>query len=328
MKTPLLLLAALVVVASQRAWAETLYVSHNTVQNSTISKFTLDGVNPAASVFATSTRSFGDIALDGAGNLFATDSSEIYKFTPGGVRSHFGGFVGAAALTFDSMGNLWGASQNFDAVFEFAPSSGFTPLPLFTVDYQTVRLHSPRGLAFDAAGNLYAANHRLPYPYPSPPDLNPYRDTILKLSPTGVDLGFFASDTASAFGGQAQLKGPWDLIFDGAGSLYASCTDTDTIEWFAPNGTYLGTFASGLNDPAGMTFDNTGNLYVANSGDGTIRKFTPGGVGSVFASGLGRPVSIAIGPEVPEPSAWVLLTLGLSALLGRARLRVKVTAAP
>jgi hypothetical protein len=54
-------------------------------------------------------------------------------------------------------------------------------------------LIGPEGLAFDSAGNLYAANE----------------STIEEFSPTGVDLGAFAS---------SGLSGPADLAFtDDAG---------------------------------------------------------------------------------------------------------------
>ena len=66
-----------------------------------------------------------------------------------------------------------------------------------------------------------------------------------------------------------------------------------------------------------LAFDSSGNLYVAcNSGtlgDSRILKFNQDGVGSVFASGLANAVGIAI-EEIPEPSALLLLGLGLSVL--------------
>ena len=70
-----------------------------------------------------------------------------------------------------------------------------------------------------------------------------------------------------------------------------------------------------------------GNLFVANAGDNTIEKFTPDDIGSVFAStGVNGPrflaftddagVPLKLANQVPEPSTWALLALGLPALLG------------
>ena len=66
-------------------------------------------------------------------------------------------------------------------------------------------------------------------------------------------------------------------------------------------------------------------LYVGNTGNDTIEKFTSGGVGSVFASsGLIGPEFLAFTDDagqplrlpVPEPSTWVMLTIGAIGLLG------------
>jgi serine/threonine-protein kinase len=72
-------------------------------------------------------------------------------------------------------------------------------------------LNNPEGLAFDHDGNLYVANTS--------------SDTILEFSPSGVDLGVFASG----------LDDPRDLAFDSNGNLYVSKSENDTIRKFARN---------------------------------------------------------------------------------------------
>ena len=74
------------------------------------------------------------------------------------------------------------------------------------------------------------------------------------------------------------------------------------------------TFASTnlLSLPEGLAFDSSDNLFVANHGDGDVLEFGTNGIGTVYASGLGNAVGIAI--EVPEPSSLLLLSLGFSLL--------------
>jgi DNA-binding beta-propeller fold protein YncE len=71
---------------------------------------------------------------------------------------------------------------------------------------------------------------------------------------------------------------------------------------------------SGLDYPTFLAFNKSGNLFVANYDNNTIEEFNTNGVGRVFAStGLNGPLCIAI--QVPEPSTWTLLAVGLIALL-------------
>ena len=68
------------------------------------------------------------------------------------------------------------------------------------------------GLAFDSAGNLYAANRG--------------NNTIEKFTPGG---------TASVFA-RTGLSAPYGLAFDSAGNLYAANEGNSTIKKFTPGG--------------------------------------------------------------------------------------------
>src|SRR4029453_8448553 len=142
------------------------------------------------------------------------------------------------------------------------------------------------GLAFDIAGNLYAAEGGA--------GLTGDR-TIFKFAPDGTRTVFAGPD---AF---PEGVFPIGLAFDRSGNLFVSTEcfcgpGSDTILKFT-NGV-PSTFATGLTFPRGLAFDNSGNLFVSEAiQPGDILKFPPGGgPPTVFASGFGRPEFLTFGP--------------------------------
>ena len=119
------------------------------------------------------------------------------------------------------------------------------------------------GLAFDAAGNLFASEEH----------------SISKFTPDGTK-STFATGLNYALG----------LCFDGSGNLFVSDGGARSIYKFTPEGK-KSTFATGISS-VGMAFDRAGNLFVS-KGD-SIFKFTPDGVKSTFIAGLGNPIDLAI----------------------------------
>ncbi|MCW3055792.1 MAG: hypothetical protein JWN14_4962 [Chthonomonadales bacterium] len=120
-------------------------------------------------------------------------------------------------------------------------------------------------------------------------------NTIHQFSPTGADLGVFAS---------SGLNHPDGIVFDSLGNLYVSNAATsgtfaNTIHEFSPTGADLGTFAStGLNSPAGTD------------------------LGTFASTGLNDPLFLAISPMTPEPGSIALLLSGaipITAFLTRRR---------
>ena len=118
---------------------------------------------------------------------------------------------------------------------------------------------------------------------------------------------FTPGGTRSTFA--SGLNEPFGLAFDSAGNLFVA---DGNIYKFTPGGT-RSTFASGLDYPHGLAFDSAGNLFVADL-SGNIYEFTPDGTRSTFASGLATPEFLAF--QVPEPSTWAMLGMGVIALLG------------
>ena len=154
--------------------------------NNTIERITPGGIG---SLFASLSTPSG-LAFDSAGNLYVTSSSStIEKYTAtGGILSPVGsvfastGLASPDGLAFDSAGNLYVANsatvQLGGSTIEKFTATGGVLSNSGTV-FASAGLNRPLGLAFDSAGNLYAANSG--------------NNTIERFSSTGTDLGAFAS---------------------------------------------------------------------------------------------------------------------------------------
>jgi sugar lactone lactonase YvrE len=193
--------------------------------------------------------------------------------------------LGNAALGFfeglvtDTAGNVYAVALEDKSlafagiIYKFAPDG--TRTVFGTTPGQTF------GLAFDGAGNLYAADA--------------FDVTIYKFAPDG---------TRTVFAGPSAFTSPQvpaGLVFDASGNLFVSTLSNrpnDAILLFTPTG-MESTFATGLSNPHGLAFDAAGNLFVAETlrdGAGDILEFTTGGPKIVFASELNRPEYLTFGP--------------------------------
>jgi sugar lactone lactonase YvrE len=190
----------------------------------------------------------------------------------------------------------------------------------------------PQGLAFDAAGNLYVADH-----------LN---DVIRRIDAAGIvttvagtgpqetySMGKYVPGVRKQGGDggpatKASLDDPWGITFDTSGNLYVADRGHDAIRRVDTRGvitTVAGNGAGGyagdgnlatsakLDRPLDVAFDLSGNMYIADENNARIRKVDPDGIittfagtGSVGCDGNGGPAgaaalqnpnSIAIGPD-------------------------------
>ncbi len=214
------------------------------------------------------------LAFDSAGNLFVANNfgSTIQKFDTNGVASLFTTLTAPFGLAFDSAGNLYAASSYANTISKFDANANGSI-------FATNGLMTPQGLAFDSLCNLYVAN------------LN--TNTIEKFDSNG-NGSVFATNGA-IFG----AFGP-GLAIDSANNVYVLTNYYGIgIGKFSPAGV-LSPFATntgpgfGIANAQGMAFDSAGNLYVANYYGGTVEKFDTSGHGTVFASGLQAPTSLAI----------------------------------
>jgi uncharacterized protein (TIGR03437 family) len=153
-------------------------------------------------------------------------------------------------------------------------------------------MSQPRGLAFDAAGNLWVAdsgNHRvLEFNAASLNAPNPSASLVLGQKDFSSGLPDRGSGAVSASG----FDTPFGLAFDAQGNLYVSdFLNTRVLKFAAPIGmdqaaaAVFGELnfttrlvppqasASTLAGPQGLTVDSSGNLYVAVPNDNRILMF-------------------------------------------------------
>jgi sugar lactone lactonase YvrE len=176
--------------------------------------------------------------------------------------------IGVAALlplaSSAAPGDLYVATGN-ESVLKYSPDASEL----------TLSIHIPSAaLAFDAKGNMYAAETNFSEIDKFPPD-----------KPTG-----------SQFAGS--LNQPTGLVFDSPGTLYETDFNSGNIFQFTPAGV-KSTFSGGLNKPTGIALGPDGRVYVAESATGTIYRYTNLSgthVRSTFASGLTTPQAIAFDP--------------------------------
>lgn len=219
------------------------------------------------------------VAVDAAGNLFFTDTSNnrVRKVAPNGLVTTV---AGSGTIGYSGDGG---------------PATAAT-------------LNTPQGLAVDAAGNLYIAdtfNHAVRKVSPN--------GTISTVAGTGAP-GFSGDDGPAT---AAEMTNPFGLALDAAGNLYladrgnqrvrkvnASDGRINTIAgngFFGFSGDGGPATAARLLGPVGVAVDSAGNVYIVELNNRRIRKVngsdgvitTIAGTGALGAGGDGGPATAA-----------------------------------
>jgi uncharacterized protein (TIGR03437 family) len=269
-------------------------------------KFSGDG-GPATS--ASLNRPKG-VAVGAAGNLYIADTeNNRVREVRGGIISTMAGngtrgfsgdggsAVGASLyrpsdVAMDAAGNLYIADTENNRVRKVSGPTISTVAGNGTRGFSgdsgpatNASLNRPKGVAVDAAGNLYIA------------DTNNHRVRMVRggtiSTVAGSGDGIFAGDGGLAT--NAALSAPEGVAVDAAGSLYIADTGNSrvrkvsggTISTVAGNGT-LGFSGDGgpatsapLNFPRSVAVDSAGNLYIAETADSRVRKVSGGTISTV-----------------------------------------------
>jgi hypothetical protein len=169
----------------------------------TILKYAVDGTR---SVFATGVGKYWPdaLAVDPAGNLFASSDNTIFTFTPDGTKSIFATGVEAYGLAFDQSGSLFASDSHGENGHLVSAIAKFTP----DGDKSTFANTHGYGLVFDKFGNLFISGE----------------GGILKFTPDGSKSTFAKVDASEG------------LVIDVAGNLIV-CDGNNRIFKLSSDGT-------------------------------------------------------------------------------------------
>jgi hypothetical protein len=202
------------------------------------------------------------MVFDSSGNLFVSNgkADSIKKITPLGVKTTFATDLDVDGMAVDAFGNLFVSRKSKNSNESDGVILKFTPDGKSSVFASN--LSRPKGLAFDAFGNLYLA-------YPD-------RDSILKFTPDGKRTTFASG-----------LAQPHRLAFDAFGNLFVADPAVNAIFEISPSGvvSIFAVSTSTTNRVNDLAFDSSGNLFIT-FGDFVVE----------FLNDLGglKPVSTAI----------------------------------
>lgn len=268
------------------------------------------------------------IAIDASNNLFVTDefNQTVRKITPAGVVSTFAGQTGVmgdndgtgagarfnipTSIAVDVAGNVY-VGEGSQVVRKISPAGVVVTLAGAAGNSGSTdgtgaaaRFSYPRGLAVDAAGNVYVA------------DAN--NCVIRKISPAGVVSTLAGAQAAfssiDGTGMAATFNLPSGIAIDAAGTLYVGeengfvvrkVTLAGVVSTLAGDPSHFGlvdatgaaarfNFGGNFGGQATTAVDASGNVFVTDFQNAAVRKITPTGVVSTFLPATGGPQGLAI----------------------------------
>jgi sugar lactone lactonase YvrE len=224
------------------------------VPNKTGLKFTTmtsaAGPLAASTKFVNSANTRG-LAIDNAGNIFATEQStnKIIKITPAGAITTLvsSGLSTPWDITFGPDSNLYVCNYGANTVSKVITTTGI-------VSTYAAGFTNPTGLCFDNTGNMFVVNAG--------------NGNLSKVTPLAASVTF-AFGTGINQGSGCVFSPMTNKIYIG-GNISNEVSQID-----ASTGGAKTTFVSGYTAPSGINIDALGNLYVSLAGLFKIIKITP-----------------------------------------------------
>jgi len=221
-----------------------------------------DGTNSTARFGSSGGSYFGQLAVDGDGNVFVADylNHTIRKIMP----------VGTNWVT-TTIAGLAGQAGSADGTNSAA------------------RFNLPNGVALDSAGNLYVGDGSSTVRRLMPEGTNWVTTTIAGLA------GHLGTADGTNSGARFNFASGYEMVVvDRDGNVYVTDCGNHTIRKLTPDGTNWVTVtiagkagaigsadgassAARFNIPNGVAADSAGNVYEADFGNNTIRRLTPAG---------------------------------------------------
>lgn len=185
----------------------------------------------------------------------------------------------------DSTGNVYLSSSDLNSVFRLDSAGQLTVVAGdgragYSGDGGlaiAAQINAPRGLAVDAADNLFIADTG--------------NGRVRKVSPDGV---------ITTPSGATELHGPFSVAVDGSGDIFVAEFDGNQVRKISPAGAVTSVAGSGIQGfsgdsgpaveaqlyvPIGVAVDNAGNLYIDDYGNARIRRVSSDGTITTVAGG-------------------------------------------
>ncbi len=223
------------------------------------------------------------LAFDSAGNLLVSTGRQIRRVDKDThvITTVVDGTGLLYGLAVAKDGTIYFSDDGYGRVFTFAPGATeqvvFAGNGTYVGDGRAAKaavLHSPEGLAADAAGNVYIADSAGNIVR----RVSAADGTISTVA--GTVNGIYAPPQEGIDATQAAVGFPLDVAFDPGGNLYIADALNERI-WRVDSAGKITTYAGGgspadgVGDngpataaniiPLGITFDRSGNLYIADS---------------------------------------------------------------
>jgi len=179
-----------------------------------------------------------------------------------------------------NVANLFGLIPASGVVFSTALTqpAGWT----IAINYTGGGLNTPKGIAVDASGNVWAANSG--------------NNSVTMLNNNGTAQSGTSGFTVGS------MNAPSSIAIDTSGNAWVTNSGNSTLTELNSTGTIGTVFTgNGLSTPKSISFDSAGNIWVANGGTGSnsVSAFTSTGtaIGNYTGSGISSPISVAVNPQ-------------------------------